>query len=220
MFSVPALVELVTTAGGRVAAVAATFAAAWRFLAWLRDRSHQGRTESASFFFKDGAAPWHKAFGEAQLVRLHFARLTGIDRSDGHAKLFLLHQRLGGTSDDWTALRRAGSFVKTAPPVATIRKTRGSDHLTTIIAIVLGAFAAWSSLSLTNALVQLLIVTDWSKMTFDTIAIMVLLAAYAAVFAVFAWGGYLVAQRNILAPHIRRRLSKKPRLPRVARRVD
>ena len=97
--------------GGALAAVASGFGGLIRFGAWWKDRKLATRIESATALADKGFTDWQKTLGQRLLARAHFARLTGIDVSDGHAGLLALHERLGGSDMHLRQIRHAISLL-------------------------------------------------------------------------------------------------------------
>lgn len=204
----PELLNWLTTGAGVVASVVAAAAAALKFQAWWQDRWTQTRMDSAAFFVKEGAAPWQKPFGERQLVRLHFARLTGIDREIGHEAILRCHERLGGTDSDWQALRKAGGFVRASGTIARVRKLHRRDHFGTAAIVLGGVLAAVFSLLLIDLMVALSAKTSWTAVSLETLLALIVTGTYAGMFALFAWVAFVHFKRYMTARELRRRLTQ------------
>jgi hypothetical protein len=121
--------QVLTSFAGGFGAVAAGVAAFFRFRAWWLDRSKQTRIDSATYLKEKGATAWEREFGEQELVRVHFASLTGIDKRGGHEAIRRLHRRLGGTDFDWGTIKGIGTFLDATRPVAVVKKATLKQHL-------------------------------------------------------------------------------------------
>ena len=111
MTASPEVTSTLLAIGGALAAGASGLGGLIRFGAWWKDRKLATRIESATALADKGFADWQKALGQRLLVRAHFARLTGIDVSDGHAGLLALHERLGGADMHLRQIRQAISLL-------------------------------------------------------------------------------------------------------------
>ena len=105
------LLNFLTSAGSQVIAMGTVFAGCMRFLIWWKDRRAQAHVDSAEYFVKQAAEEWQQSFGRRYLARLHFARMTGIDRETGHQAIWRCHERMGGKDLDWERLRKAGRYL-------------------------------------------------------------------------------------------------------------
>ena len=137
--------EILTGGASAVAAAAAGVAAFFKFRAWWHDRQRQARIESATYLKDKGDSPEDRAQGRAELLRIHFATLTGIDKVDGHAAIRRLHARLGGTDLARSRIKDVGSYLVTSQPVATVRKPRGRDHWVAGASLLTAAATAFFS---------------------------------------------------------------------------
>ena len=108
----PEIAPILFAIAGALAAGASGLGALIRFGAWWKDRKLAMRVESAAALSEKGCTDWQKTLGQRSFVRAHFARLTGIDVSDGHAGLLVLHERLGGTDMRLTQIRQAISLLE------------------------------------------------------------------------------------------------------------
>jgi len=164
--------------------------------------------ESAVFFVKEGRTPWQKPFGERQLIRLHFSRLTGIDRETGHEAILRCHERLGGTDDDWQALRKAGGYLRASGHTARVRKLHRRDLVGTAAISSGGLLAVVIALALVNLIVNLSAKTSWTAVSLEALLAFIVSAVYAGLFALFAWVALLHLNRYMTARELRRRLTQ------------
>lgn len=128
----PEIASILFAMAGALAAGASGLGGLIRFGAWWKDRKLAIRVESATALAEKGCTDWQKALGQRLFTRVHFARLTGIDVSDGHAGLLVLHERLGGTDMRLRQIRQAISLLDRHEDCALPREMTRRDWVAAI----------------------------------------------------------------------------------------
>jgi hypothetical protein len=119
--------DLLEAIGGAFIAVCTTVGATIKFHAWWSDRSRDGLIASCKALADKDLETWAQNFGKSQLQRVHFARITGIDRLSGHHALIIANGELGESTSHWTEIRNARSFVEVVGGRIKIRRPNMKD---------------------------------------------------------------------------------------------
>jgi hypothetical protein len=169
-----------------VAGAGSAAAASWKFVAWLRDRQLNARIESAVALKTNGVTPALKDFADRELSRLHFLRLTGLDRREGHDALLACHQLLGGTDGAWAKMRAAGGFLQTVGGSAHVQALDGRAWAGIAFAYTAGAVFAVAACALfAFAVMNGLAVPD-SALSVSRVYAATMATIFAGTFAMFA----------------------------------
>lgn len=210
MTASPEVTSTLLAIGGALAAGASGLGGFIRFGAWWKDRKLATRIESATALADKGFADWQKALGQRLLVRAHFARLTGIDVSDGHAGLLALHERLGGTDMHLKQIRQAISLLDCHEDCALPRGMTRRDWFAAIgMAIFCLVFVclSWGMIALLAVAVDRV---DWNQ----PVPVSKFLALgtgsfYAGASAWFSWSLFKGANAYVSASQIRQAIGQR-----------
>jgi hypothetical protein len=205
---------------GRLTSVAAVVAGAlgaagagWKFIVWLRDRRLNGRIESATVLGASGVTPALKDFGERELSRLHFLRLTGLDRYEGYDQLLACHRLLGGTDSAWARMRAAGGFLQTHSCSAYVQPLDGRAWAAIVLAYAAGsvlavAACALLAFSVFEGLAVPEIKLSMTRVYIATMAAILSGSLAMCAFATLRYATYLLDGRT-LGQHIRKAEAKQ-----------
>jgi hypothetical protein len=211
------LAQWAVNAATVLAGLLGTVAATVKFVAWWKDRRIQARLESAKALAARELDDGLKAWGQQQLDRIHFARLSGIDRYDGYKALLACHQELGGTDSAWRSLRGVGPHLLCRKGFAWVRKLRRKDY--TILAVSLVVFGIAAAATATLLAVSVAFGYAWfaSGVILERLISLLLLGYGIAVCAMLAYGSASIGNCYGNALQLRRRLFKIRALSRALR---
>lgn len=185
MFSVlsSSTFEWMNAAIGPLAAFVAALAATIKFRAWWSDRQLDGQIASAKGLTDSARDAAMREFGAQELQRAHFARLTRIDRLDGHLALIAAHRLLGGRASDWAALRRALPYIRIVGRVASVRRFQRSDFVVAAGAAVFAVLFTLATAALVGIAIVITIQMRAGPITVISVAQVAVLGAYAVMVA-------------------------------------
>lgn len=204
----PELIQGVQSLLGLCATVVVAGAGAWKYLAWLKDRREQAQIDSASFFLKEGVEDWQRELGRQEMVRIHFARLKGVDIASGHQSVMALHQHMGGDRFDWEALAKAQDFLDTSAPVAEVQRLTPKNHWRAALVAGLMSVAIVVALVLLLGTVNWSMKHHWTQMSLNQAVWVVIALVYSGFFGLISYVCYVILDRYQTAWRLRRRLDK------------
>jgi hypothetical protein len=200
--------EWMNAAIGPLAAFVAALAAVIKFQAWWSDRQLDGRIASAKALTDSARDTALRDFGAQEFERAHFARLTRIDRLDGHLAFIAAHRELGGRQLDWAVIRRALPYIRIVGRVASVRRLRRNDVLIAMSAAVLALALALGAAALLGVMIVIAKKILTGPISVTSVAQVVVLGAYAVVAGFFAWILSRIPGRVLDACQLRRRFAQ------------
>lgn len=207
-----------------VIAAAAAFGGLVKFFAWFNDRQFQMRIDSASALANNATKDRLQQFGTHELLRAHFARLTGIRYAKvSHDVLLIAHKALGGHHLDWEALKKSSGQIKAHGLTLRVQKFETRDYIGFSFLAALSFFFAMASVALLTYIgtVWLNVLPNPAQaISLFTFVQTVMAGLYVGVLAYGAWVFYVIVSDRIETYKLRARIWRLGAKARKAARKE